>query len=689
MKSNILGDIRAEHDTKMLEAAFWPTSDYKALLESNERCIIVGRRGTGKSALVHMLSKHWHQKPKTHVMNIAPVEEHIIGFRDTMREFGDNYLHVKAGSKLAWRYAICMEVLVELTNHYKLKSHLDIKSIEHHISSWGARKKNIASKIRIKLNSIFDKKKGTSSEAKIADLSDDFELELLEEVILDCLNRVGYQVVIFADRLDEGYSPDPSGVAIIDGFIQAVSDIRQRLNGKVSAFAFVRDNIYRAISKMDPDFTRNIEGQALRLHWDEYNLYNMVCNRLRVAFDLKIENNTRVWNACTANELKAKEGFRLTLKLTLYRPRDILVLLNDAFLRANSQDRREIILEDIDVTAKTISINRLNDLQKEYEVVFPALDEFVSQFSNTSPELSFSSVESIIEFTLQRSDVKEKNKLQDILLFRSVPEVIQRLYSIGFLGLYNKQSSSYVFCHDGKDPDRDFSIDSKFLIHPCYWLALGATQSQLRAAEAEDIHDEYDIEVSSVSEEQRKQQIGALLQELSSIPEGMAGAHDFEQWCLKTIRIIFATDLVNIELHSNKNGLQQRDIIATNLGDTAVWKRVLSDYQTRQVIFEIKNYNELGAAEYRQISSYMSKEYGRLAFIVNRDHSNNLEKNKELNWAKELYDRHDKMVVKLSSKFLEKSLSKARSPQKHDAVNTELNKLLDMYIRVYLTNKCK
>lgn len=356
----------------------------------------------------------------------------------------------------------------------------------------------------------------------------------------------------------------------------------------------------------------------------------MVCNRLRVAFDLKIENNTRVWNACTANELKAKEGFRLTLKLTLYRPRDILVLLNDAFLRANSQDRREIILEDIDVTAKTISINRLNDLQKEYEVVFPALDEFVSQFSNTSPELSFSSVESIIEFTLQRSDVKEKNKLQDILLFRSVPEVIQRLYSIGFLGLYNKQSSSYVFCHDGKDPDRDFSIDSKFLIHPCYWLALGATQSQLRAAEAEDIHDEYDIEVSSVSEEQRKQQIGALLQELSSIPEGIAGAHDFEQWCLKTIRIIFATDLVNIELHSNKNGLQQRDIVATNLGDTAVWKRVLSDYQTRQVIFEIKNYNELGATEYRQIGSYMSKEYGRLAFIVNRDHSNNLEKKQRI-----------------------------------------------------------
>lgn len=689
MKPNVLGDIRAEHDTKMLEAAFWPTSDYKALLESDERCIIVGRRGTGKSALVHMLSKHWHQKPKTHVMKIAPVEEQIIGFREKMKEFGDIYLHIKAGSKLSWRYAICMEIIVELTNHYKLKSGLDSKSIEKHITEWGGRNRNIASKIRNKLSSIFSKKTSASPESKIADLSDDFELELLEEVVLDALESTGYHIVIFADRLDEGYSPDPCGVAIIDGFIQAISDIRQRLEGRVVAFAFVRDNIYRAISKMDPDFTRNIEGQALRLHWDEYNLYNLVCNRLRVAFDLKIENNTRVWNACAANELRSKDGFKLALKLTLYRPRDILVLLNDAFLIANSQDRNQIIINDIDITAKTISINRLDDLKKEYAVVFPALDDFISHFGGHAPELSMGELSDILQKTLSRTDFKEKNKLQEILLFRNTSEVMQRLYSIGFIGVHNIQSSSYIFCHDGKDPDREFSSSSKFLIHPCYWLALGLTKTELRSDEAEDIHDEYDIEISSISEEQRTQQIGSILNELASIPEGHSGAHDFEQWCLKAIRIIFATDLVNIELNPNKLGLQQRDIVATNLGETPIWKRILSDYKTRQVIFEIKNYREIGAVEYRQVNSYLVKEYGNLAFIITRDHSNNLEKHKELQWAKETYDNHNKIIIKLSSKFLEKSLSKARNPQKHDAVNTELNKLIDMYIRTYLTNKCR
>ncbi|MDD1235518.1 ATP-binding protein, partial [Klebsiella pneumoniae] len=558
-----------------------------------------------------------------------------------------------------------------------------------HLLSWGAKRQNISGKIRKKLISILDTGKDVKPATRISDLSDNFELDLLEEVLFEAISKSNHQFVIFADRLDEGYTPDDLGVAIVDGFIQSVIDIKQNLQEKVIAFAFVRDNIHRAISKMDPDFTRNIEGQVLRLHWDEYNLFNLVCNRMRVAFNSTIENNTRVWNAYTANELQSNTGFKEALKLTLYRPRDILVLLNDAFLRAATHDRTKIIIDDIKATANTISQNRLNDLLKEYENVFPALDIFTSLFGNKKPDFSIAEASEIISQAFDIKEVNDKMKLQDILLFEGPVQVIQRLYSVGFFGLYNQQSSSYVFCHDGKEPEKEFTPGSKLLLHPCYWLALSVHESDITPETADDIHDEYDIEVSSVSEEQRKQRIGALLQELNNIPEGKEGAVDFEAWALKAIKILFATNLTNIELHSNKNGLQQRDIIATNLADTPVWKRILTDYQSRQVVFEIKNYKTLGADEYRQVNSYLFKDYGRLAFIINRDHSENLEKHKELIWVKELYDNHNKLVIKLPSKFLERHLSKMRSPQKHDEVNKQLSKLLDLYIRSYLNNKCK
>lgn len=83
MKGNILGDIRAENDTKMLESAYYESSDYKALVESYDRPIVVGRRGTGKSALAFKLQRHWGAKPRTITLSIAPDEEQIIGLRET------------------------------------------------------------------------------------------------------------------------------------------------------------------------------------------------------------------------------------------------------------------------------------------------------------------------------------------------------------------------------------------------------------------------------------------------------------------------------------------------------------------------------------------------------------------------------------------------------------------------------
>ncbi|MCE2029386.1 ATP-binding protein [Marinibactrum sp. C21] len=670
----------------MLDTAFWESADYKSLLESYDRPIIVGRRGTGKSALAYRLSKHWDSKPKTLVLSISPEEEQVIGLRDIFDQFGEKYLHIKAGTKMAWRYAIYMEILVELGNHYKFKSNLDLSQVRDHYTSWGSRRQSISTKIRKKLKSVLNE--SDSPQSRIADLSDNLELDLLEEVLLEALDKSDVQFVVFADRLDEGYSPDNLGVGIIDGFIQASIDIKSKMYEKIVAFAFVRDNIYRAISKLDPDFTRNIEGQTLRLHWDEYNLFNLVCFRLKSAFKCEHENSIRIWNQYAAKELKGKEGFRLALKLTLYRPRDILVLLNEAFLKANSNNRRQIVLEDIEYTAKTISMNRLNDLHKEYEYIFPSIEEFTKSFYGQKSEMAVSEVEPLIGLILEQ-DRFEKEKQQDIFLFGDFRQVLQRLYSVGFIGVHNEQSASFVFCHDGKDPDKEFTNETRILVHPCYWLALAIGKSGISLEEAEEIHDEYEIEVTSESKGIRNKRIETLIQELGEIKEGKDGAYDFESWCVNAIKIIFAGTLCNVEAHPNKNSLQQRDVVATNLEESKFWKRVIKDYKTRQVIFEIKNYKDLSAAEYRQINSYLCNDYGAFAFIVTRAINNNLEKGRELNWARELYSEHKKIVVILSYKFLEKHLKKLRNPRKHNALDKELNSLLDTYVRRYFPNKSR
>ncbi len=39
---------------------------------------------------------------------------------------------------------------------------------------------------------------------------------------------------------------------------------------------FLRDNMARAVEQLDPDYSCNIEGQVLRLHWEENQLFPLL-----------------------------------------------------------------------------------------------------------------------------------------------------------------------------------------------------------------------------------------------------------------------------------------------------------------------------------------------------------------------------------------------------------------------------
>lgn len=687
MKGNILGDIRAENDVKMLDQAFYETPDYKSLLDSNDRCVIVGRRGTGKSALVHRLEKYWYSQKDLFVVNLSPEEDQIIGLRGIFSLFKGKFGYIKAASRIAWKYALYMEIGTKLNSHYKLKKAVAKTNLSQKLKPWIPSNKTISAKLRDILKKAIDQ--NFSPEENIADLSNKLEIDEIELALFSILEESKKSIILLIDRLDEGYTPDEMGVALSDGFVQSVIDLNSKFKKGVRGLVFLRDNMFRSISINDPDFTRNIEGQVLRLHWDEYALFNMVCNRLRVAHSLDQENSTKIWNAFSAREMKGRDGFRHALRLTLYRPRDILVLLNNAFLNSASQGRNEIILEDIDSSAKSISENRLYDLEKEYDSIFPALRLFTSAFSSGPSKYSVDDANIKINNILKRDDYEIKIQ-RDLAIFESPNQVLQRLYGIGFLGLYDDKSTSFVFCHDGREPSKNVNKDTEILIHPCYWLALNLTENVLEKDQAEDIYDEYDIEISSITDEQRKARLGKIIEEIKEIKEGKAGCIEYEDWCLRALKLIFAGSLSNIELHPNKNGRQQRDIIATNMGSTPVWNRILKDYKSRQVVFEIKNYKDLSASEYRQMNTYLNNEHGRLGFIITRCINNNLEKGKELDWTQELYfNSNKKIVIKLSERYLVKHLSKLRSPQKHDAANIELNRLIDTYIRQYLIMKAK
>ena len=180
-------------------------------------------------------------------------------------------------------------------------------------------------------------------------------------------------------------------------------------------------------------------------------------------------------------------------------------------------------------------------------------------------------------------------------------------------------------------------------------MALNCSRNSLDRDEAEEIFDEYDIEISSKTPDIRNARIAGLIAQLSEIMESSEHGKIFEQWCHHAIRICFAIGLRNVELKPNKNARMRRDIVATNLGEGDAWKRIYDDYSTRQVIFEVKNYKGLKAQDYQQMTTYLSGEYGRLGFIITRDEEIDLYAGRDVEWVRELFLTHSNYSPMLST----------------------------------------
>lgn len=689
IRASLLGDQIAENDIQNLNINFVETAAYRTIIESKDATVVIGRRGTGKSAIFYKLQEFWKQH-KNYTIAISPEDQETIFFRSVFKFFSTGYSTARAAARLFVKYGFYLEVLNAFHRDYKLKDVIE-KDFEilKELNEWKKyHPTSFFMKLALKLDNVV--KKYDDSDRALGFLSSDLKLIQIEKFIEKNIQFKRHNINILVDKLDEGYENDKIGAAIVSGTILSGVEINKNFE-KIRVIIFQRDNIIRSVARYDDDYTRNIEGELIRIHWDVRQLFNLITKRINSSLNLQLENSRKIWDRVTAdsgfgNELKGEEGFKKCLQFTLYRPRDIISLLNKAFFSALSEERNVLIMDDIEIAAKSISKARLDDLQKEYYTIFPCIKPAVNAFMGTSTKMSVHDVLRLIEDNFTQFGNLNELERADFGVLKS-DGVLRSLYSVGFVGIFDNQSNIFTFCHDGRNPDREFRANDNVLIHPCYWIALNLSKNALSPDDAEQINDEYEITVTSVAPEVRAKKIGELSSSLGEIQDGITQAAEFENWCLNALKMIFSAHLDNFELHPNKAATQRRDIVATNLEMSSIWRRIRDDYGVRQVIFEVKNYKDVGADEYRQMSTYLTRNYGTLGFIISKSDTNEPKKGAELDWCKEIYNEQKKLIIKLNAKFLASMLSKMRAPEKYDVVDKNFAKILDAYERNYLSQK--
>jgi hypothetical protein len=318
--------------------------------------------------------------------------------------------------------------------------------------------------------------------------------------------------------------------------------------------------------------------------------------------------------------------------------------LNGAYVTATRESRDQIIGNDLIATSRGVSADRLNDLFSEYQAVLPGLALFVKAFENGPAFFEYGSVVELLKALVERNDY-ESASAGDFAIFNSGPDAFLALYSVGFIGISDKSVDRYQFCHDGALANvSEIEMQRTVVVHPCYWQALNlnspSDESSSLVIEVDDevedkfIRPEKTERVAHVKDIRTKQ-LGQVLEQLPTIELGSAGYSEFEDWVNRAVKIIFAGKLSNVQFKPNPGNIQQRDIVATNLSPDGFWRRILEDYETRQVVIEVKNFAELGRDDFRQMLSYMGGSYGRLGIVFYRPESEGMTAH-ERDWHQEI-----------------------------------------------------
>lgn len=463
----VWGDDSAERDEHLL-SYFVSTESYNRL-RSKAKSFVIGRKGSGKSALRKKLEHDFSTDAHTHVINISPKYSsirNILNEETLVQGFGEEIFF-----QHSWLRQMMLDSLCKIGHCAKGKyanNSLDFarevsvqlnrtsKDLVENIS-------DILSKIKLKAGKLGDL--GLQLEKELRNVAD---VDSLEYHIQE-LTKSGAKIVIMVDDLDLGWDNSDMSNNLLLGLLSAASYISS-LSDNIHVFVFLREDVYSILMSktQHSDKYRNIE----RIRWDKKNLVSLLEERIIFNFKKSDEQNS---------EYPFYDVFPMTVGThnvdnwltdrTLSRPRELIQISRFYTEEIFGEYPDDTCLKSCE---STYSSWKLDDLCSEYSNQYPGLSELFSfwktKFFRYKYHLKSEDVNEMI-FTIFDESTINQDWFNRLAVEVNINGLLRILYEIGFIGdfvLGGEGGSRTFYSYQ----DRHEPLFDEVQIHPCFRKAV-------------------------------------------------------------------------------------------------------------------------------------------------------------------------------------------------------------------------
>lgn len=477
------GGVAAEDDA--LQDYFLKTDAVKRI-EDNGVFVVLGRKGSGKTALVRHFAEKRGRTSKSVNLRGYPWAVHAQRV-----DKGASEVEAYVAS---WRYLIAVELASLVLAQAEGNQSKPAKSLRNFFKdNYGGvnptlgdvlRPSNLKlSKLSFEPQVLGNKLGGISLDR--SDLGFGRDLEALTQAVLNAIKDLATNIglaslTLHFDELDQGLTVmDESRKKMFIGLLLAARGVRKDLNGSdisINPVVYLRTDIWEELEFSDKN--KITQQLALHLNWDSSLLKKLINERLAAKF-----GKATSWeNVSTEGLMRGSQTkWDHMLARTFLRPRDIISFLNSALEQAKKRNEDPLQIDNVDVVNARDAYSLY--LKQELD------DEIIPHWKYWEDALRACSAMTTLTFDHDQF-VNEYNKKRSKDNSVTPDEALQLLYDFSVIA-YERRSgyggSSWVFQYINPEAGWDTSA-TRFKVHLGLKEYAKLREERSRENGAEDIH---------------------------------------------------------------------------------------------------------------------------------------------------------------------------------------------------------
>lgn len=472
-----------KEDDSRLTSYYYKTVQYEEVMSDIGLQIVMGEKGTGKSALLKMAYIECEN------LDIVPI---WIRLDDLSELYSDILANENLYSmKTLWKKAISKIIIMNLISNMNFIQGADCEKAMQWAYDYGYKEKDFIVRSAQLVKPIY--KQYISLEADEVCGEHHMLKRFIEKK----------QIRLFLDDFDLDWQGKAADIRRIKSLLLSLSDMTSDMKG-LSARIALRTDVYEMMRTQE--FSDKFESSLIKCQWnnqeimitlakrictyfseqfdetileDQDNLQYNIAKYLDWIFVPKFDRSTRVWaNAPT---------HRVIYSLIRRKPRDMVKLCYSAADEAYKKKKKIIDASCFLSILETYSRERLRDLVNEYRNQMPQIDKLLMLMAPTRSEMQSKLVE---RYVYETKDLYEKikniqNNLtiniyqpdKENMIIADFHQIAHFLYMIGFITGRKRNLSGKIdrvyydespYLLDTNVGDRGYSWE----IHPAYRGAL-------------------------------------------------------------------------------------------------------------------------------------------------------------------------------------------------------------------------